>query len=134
MSTLSNPYLHFAGRAREAMTAYQGIFGGELQVMTYGDMGMEGEAAPAVMHAFLGGPVTLMASDHVETVHDSPKPATGHVALSGDEDAVLRGWFDALAAGGTVNVPLDRQPWGDVFGEVEDAFGVTWLVNISDPA
>jgi len=33
-----------------------------------------------------------------------------------------------------VHVPLERQMWGDVFGQVRDRFGTVWLVNIADPA
>jgi len=33
-----NPYLMFDGNCREALEFYQAIFGGELNVMTYGDM------------------------------------------------------------------------------------------------
>lgn len=37
-----NPYLHFNGNARDAMTFYQSVFGGDLDVMTFGDQGMDG--------------------------------------------------------------------------------------------
>ena len=35
-----NPYLNFEGRTLEAMEFYQSVFGGELNVMAFGDMGM----------------------------------------------------------------------------------------------
>ena len=42
-----NPYLNFDGNAREAIEFYKGVFGGELNVMTFGDMGMtEHEGTP----------------------------------------------------------------------------------------
>ena len=34
-----NPYLNFDGNAREAIEFYRDVFGGELNVMTFGDMG-----------------------------------------------------------------------------------------------
>ena len=34
-------------------------------------------------------------------------------------------------ADGTVVFPLERQMWGDEFGQCKDRFGVAWLVNIS---
>ena len=46
-------------------------------------------------------------------------------------DATLRRWFDALADGGTVTMPLETQMWGDVFGMCTDRFGVDWMVNIT---
>jgi len=30
-------------------------------------------------------------------------------------------------------VPLERAPWGDLFGICADKFGVNWLVNIVAP-
>jgi len=53
------------------------------------------------------------------------------VSLSGDDEAELRGYWDKLSDGGTVNMPLEKAPWGDSFGMCVDKFGVTWLVNIS---
>jgi PhnB protein len=32
-------------------------------------------------------------------------------------------------------MPLEKAPWGDVFGMCKDRFGVDWLVNVgSEPA
>jgi PhnB protein len=30
-------------------------------------------------------------------------------------------------------MPLERAPWGDLFGMCADKFGVNWLVNIAAP-
>ena len=35
------------------------------------------------------------------------------------------------ADGGSIDVPLEKAPWGDEFGQVKDKFGVNWLVNIA---
>ena len=53
------------------------------------------------------------------------------ISLSGDDADELRGYFEKLADGGTVTVPLEKQMWGDEFGMVTDRFGVGWLVNIA---
>ncbi|WP_370651784.1 hypothetical protein [Microbacterium sp.] len=34
------PYLKFDGRAREALTFYRDVFGGEIEIHTYADLGM----------------------------------------------------------------------------------------------
>jgi PhnB protein len=130
-----NPYLNFEGRTLEAMEFYQSVFGGELDVMRFGDMGMtehDGQPLPAdgVMHSQLttDAGFTLMAAD-------SPGDHTpnGHISLSGDEDDLLRGYWERLSDGGHVDVPLEVAPWGDAFGQVKDRYGVNWLVNISGP-
>ena len=95
MATL-NPYLQFVGNAREAATFYQEVFGGELNVMTFGDMG-GGPGVPddGVMHAQLEtlDGFTLMLSDRPPGMTEVT--ANGHVSLSGDEveklHRVLRG-------------------------------------------
>ncbi len=120
-----NPYLNFEGNAREAIEFYQGVFGGELNVSTFGDMGMtehEGNPIPAdgVMHA----PAHHHAGLHADGLrqrarHSEGQTPNGHLSLSGDEDELLRGYWDKLADGGRVDVPLEVAPWGDAFGQVE---------------
>ena len=131
-----NPYLHFTGEAREAGEFYQQAFGGELTVMTFADGGMtehEGQPIPPdlVMHSQLTTDegFTLMVSDAPPGMSDMTP--NGHLSLSGDEDALLRGYWDKLAEGGTIDVPLEVAPWGDAFGQVKDKFGVNWMVNIA---
>jgi PhnB protein len=135
MTSRLNPYANFRGRAREALTFWHSVFGGELQIMSFADGGMEvaeGER-DQVMHGQLDTPVlTLMAADapaHMEL----PNASFMSISLSGDDEAELTGWFEALAEGGTVTVPLNKAPWGDTFGMLVDRFGVQWLTNIAGP-
>ena len=132
MSILLNPYLHFDGTARDAITFYQSIFGGELTVSTFGEMGMEGDQAEQLMHSQLQAPggLVIMAADTPPGMTHTPGD-TVNLSLSGEDDATLRGWFDKLADGGVVHVPLEKQMWGDVFGQCADKYGVVWLVNIN---
>ena len=132
-----NPYLNFDGNTREALEFYRDVFGGELNVMAFGDMGMtehEGNPIPAdgVMHGQLttAEGFTLMASDNVPGMSEGQTP-NGHISLSGDESGLLHGYFDRLAEGGTVDVPLEKAPWGDSFGMFTDKYGVEWMVNIA---
>ena len=53
------------------------------------------------------------------------------VGLSGDDVDALRGCWERLSADGTVLLPLEKQMWGDEFGQCTDKFGVPWLVNIT---
>ncbi|MCD2186485.1 VOC family protein [Actinomycetospora soli] len=134
MGTHLNPYLHFDDSARPAMEFYRDVLGGTLNVMTFGDMGTEGPEAAKVMHAQLETDqgFTLMASDTPAGM-DRPSGSSISVSLSGDEGDRLRGYFEQLSADGTVSVPLEKQMWGDEFGQCTDRFGVTWLVNIAQP-
>ncbi|MEJ2869939.1 VOC family protein [Actinomycetospora sp. OC33-EN08] len=134
MGTHLNPYLHFDDSARDAMEFYRDVFGGTLNVMTFGDMGSDGPEATKVMHGQLETPsgFVLMGSDTPPGM-DPPHGASVSISLSGDQGDELRGYFDKLADGGTVDVALEKQMWGDEFGQCRDRFGITWLVNIAQP-
>ena len=132
MASRLNPYVMFDGNAREAVQHYESVFGGTLTISTFGDAGApEGVDPQGVMHAMLETPdgFTLMASDVPPGMPFSGGSSIS-ISLSGDDEQALRGWWQQLSDGGTVNVPLEKQMWGDVFGACTDRFGVDWMVNI----
>ncbi|MET8482628.1 VOC family protein [Streptomyces tendae] len=136
MSSRLNPYLSFDGDARQAMEFYEQVFGGTLSLNTFGSAGMPDPAyTDKIMHGMLETPsgFTLMGADTPPGMEYTPGN-TFAVSLSGDDAAELRGYWEKLSAGGSVAVPLEKQMWGDVFGMCTDRFGVTWMVNISEPA
>ena len=134
MASRLNPYISFPGTAREAMEFYEQVFGGTLNVSTFGDFGGEAPNPEGVMHAMLetGSGFTLMASDMPPGMEHQPGNNIT-ISLSGDDDEELRGYWERLSADGTVTMPLEKQMWGDVFGMCTDRFGVAWMVNISQP-
>jgi PhnB protein len=135
MAIRLNPYLHFSGDARAAMEFYRSVLGGQLDVMTFGDMGGGGDQFPddGVMHAFLRSDagLELMASDGSDPAASGDKVSC---SISGDDVGTLTRYFEGLAEGGTVDVPFEKQVWGDTFGQVTDRFGIRWLVNAGTPA
>lgn len=135
MTLRMNPYLNFRGDARAAMELYHDIFGGELQISTFGEFNSPDNAvdpadADNVMHASLSAPggVDLMASDVPQAMDASPN---GTISLSGDDSVALHGYWDRLSDGGNVVMPLEKQMWGDEFGMLVDRFGVSWMVDIA---
>jgi PhnB protein len=134
MGSRLNPYLSFDGNAREAMDFYQGVFGGNLVSTTFAEGGMAQNPADAekVMHAQLETErgFALMASDTATGMQWQPFGGIS-ISLSGDDEGELRGYWDRLADGGNVVMPLEKAPWGDSFGMLTDRFGVPWMVNIS---
>jgi PhnB protein len=133
MQSKLNPYLSFKDETREAMEFYRGVFGGKLELNTFKDYHASQDPSEddKIMHSVLNaGEITFMASDTPDRMEY--KPGTNFsMSLSGDDEAELSGYFDTLAAGGTVTMPLDKAAWGDTFGMVNDKFGITWLVNIT---
>ncbi|GAB3957593.1 VOC family protein [Spirosoma harenae] len=140
--TTLNPYLFFPGNCREAMEFYKHIFGGELTLNTFGDGPPDAHADPKansedvkskIMHARLSGDIVLLASDDPNSTESNKK---GHFSLSleGTDNAKLTDYFEKLSQNGTVQAPLVRQFWGDVFGMVTDQYGVNWMVSINASA
>ena len=134
MASRLNPYLAFDGNAREALEFYKEVFGGELALMTFGDMGeQDPDRASKIMHGQLETPAgyTLMAADPPPG-ESAPWGTSFSVSLSGgaDDAADLRGYWEKLSAGAEITCPLDKQMWGDEFGSCNDRYGVSWLVNI----
>ena len=136
MAVQLNPYLGFKDNARAAMEFYQSVFGGTLNISTFKEFHASQDPAEddLVMHAQLEGDngIVFMASDTPARMDYTPGN-NFNMSLSGDDEATLRGWFDKLADGGTVSMPMDKAPWGDIFGMCVDRFGVSWLVNASVP-
>jgi PhnB protein len=131
MATRLNPYISFAGNARQAMEFYEQVFGGTLTLSTFGEFGAD-EQPDGIMHGMLetSSGYTIMGAD---TPPGQPHELGNNmsVSLSGDDAKELRGYWDTLSDGGTVTVPLEKQMWGDEFGMCVDRFGITWLVNIA---
>jgi PhnB protein len=116
------------------MTFYQSVLGGELQISTFGDFGAQGPEANGVMHSHLEteAGMTFMASDMPPGQEDSYVAGnTITMSISGDDSEAMRRYWDGLAEGGTVQMPLERQMWGDDYGMLVDKFGVAWMVNIA---
>ena len=125
------PYLFFVGTCREAMSAYQGVFGGQLDIVTAADMPDAGDVpADAVMHAALTLPngAMLFASDDPSATEDGPKTGmrVSYTADSPDDAAQV---FGELAKDGEVQLPIGPTSWSPAFGMCTDRFGIPWMVG-----
>lgn len=127
-----NPYINFTGQARDALEFYHSVLGGELTLSTFGEYKMAGMPAEQIMHGqiVVDGKIVLMCSD-------APMGGEEHkgfaVSLSGNDDKELRGYWERLQDGAQVVTPLEKQMWGDHFGQLVDKFGVMWMVDIAPP-
>lgn len=136
MPSTLNPYISFKDNAREAMTFYEEVFGGVLRLSTFGEYG--DKAAPEaelIMHGQLetSNGFTLMGADTPPGMERSDTSFIT-VSLSGEDAEELTGYWERLSQGAQVTVPLERQMWGDDFGQLTDRFGVQWMVNIAGTA
>ena len=128
--TLS-PYLNFPGNTAEAMAYYQGILGGTLNVISFGQMGETDMPADGTMHASLvGDDFALMASDAMPGAEETWGGTRVYLSLTNPDAALMRARFEALAADGSIGMPLEQQVWGDEFGLVKDRYGIEWMISI----
>lgn len=134
MAIKLNPYLNFPGNTREAMEFYKSVLGGELTLNTFGEypqMEVPENYKEKIMHAqLISGDMTLMASEGMPGGEVHPGDNFS-LSLAGDDEAELTRIFNALADHGQITMPLEKQMWGDIYGMVQDKFGMTWMVNIS---
>jgi PhnB protein len=126
-------YLFFSGNCEEALNFYKTLFGGEItELSRYKDSGENSpggpELAEKVMHAtFKSTQFEFMASDSRPTT----QYGEGRISLSLSNTDVKEAQrvYDALAAGGKVEVEFQDMFWGAKFGMLTDKFGIDWMIN-----
>jgi PhnB protein len=128
-----NPYLNFDGTAEQAIALYERALGAKAEnISRLGEV--PGAEIPAehkgrVMHALLHiGPGVIMISDSMPG-HPLIEGNNNHVCVDFDDVDDMTAKFNALAAGGTVTMPVQDTFWGAKFGMLTDAFGIRWMFN-----
>jgi PhnB protein len=130
-----SPYLNFNGNCEEAMTFYQSVFGGDLEIRRFSelanpDMPVSDTQKDKVMHATLMSEhVSFMASDGQEGRSVNFGDSIS-MSLVGKDEIRLTDYFYHLSEGGMITLPLSVQPWNATFGMLTDKFGIHWMVNI----
>lgn len=123
------PYLSLPGTARQALTFYQEVFGGEVVLHTLADFGRDDGPPDGIAHGMLRGPVELFASDAAPGEPSLHLEGLVFSLLGTSDPGTLESWFGALCDGGTAVDPLQLRPWGDHDGQVTDRYGVRWLIG-----
>ncbi|MFD1719976.1 VOC family protein [Amnibacterium endophyticum] len=123
------PYLLPPGTARRALEHYESVFGGELALFTFGQLGRTDGPSELIAHGELKGAVAVSAADAAPGESSLRVEGLLLALLGAADPAVLRDWFERLGDGGEVIDPLQRRPWGDFDGQVRDRWGVTWLIG-----
>lgn len=129
------PYIFYYGKCEEALEFYKRAIGGDFEVSRYENSPMAEQVPPdfrnKVMHGnFKGAGFSFMASDGRPGKTIDPDAGNISLSLATKDESEGRRVFDALAEGGTVDMPLSQAFWGGLFGMLTDRFGIEWMVTI----
>ncbi len=139
----TSTYLNFERSTEEAFTFYKTVFGTEFVdgIMRYGGVPvsegmseMSEDDKNLVIHVqlpILGGHL-LMGTDAPESMGAKVNQGNNvYICLQPDTRREANTLFEALSAGGKVEMSMAEMFWGDYFGSLVDRFGIQWMVNCS---
>jgi PhnB protein len=128
-----NPYLFYDSNCEAAFKYYEKVLGGKIEMMLRNEEAPESmPAAPGrqknIMHARISidGEI-LMASDAPPDHFNKPQGFA--VSLTIDDPTEAERKFNALAEGGSTNMPFGKTFFSKGFGMCVDQFGIPWMVN-----
>lgn len=137
-------YLNFQRSTEEAFNFYKIVFGTNFlnEIQRFSSIPPQ-EGVPEmpeadknlVMHVelpILGGHV-LMGTDAPESMGFKLSNGNNvYINLEPDTRAETKRLFDALSAGGKVEMQLQEMFWGGYYGSCKDKYGVQWMFNCSN--
>lgn len=140
-------YLNFSRNTEEAFNFYKTVFNSEFvgEISRFSSVPPQDGAPPMpeedknlVMHVML----PILGDAHMLMGTDAPESMgfklvfgnNSYINLEPDTRAETKRLFDALSAGGKVEMELQDMFWGDYFGSCTDKFGVQWMFNCAEKA
>lgn len=134
-----NPYINFNGNAEEAFNFYKSVFGGEFTKLTrFKDLAsaefpVAESEANKIMHIALPiGENILIANDVPESMgRVNENENRSKIAITAESREEADKLFNGLSEGGSVECPIEENPWGGYFGMFRDKFGIEWTVEFN---
>jgi PhnB protein len=136
-----NPYIHFNGNAEEAFYFYKSVYGGEFTAIArYKDFAnldnqvSEKEANKLAHIALPIGPDSMLMGSDVPEFMGRLNEAENRskIYVTTDSKAEADRVYQALSAGGKIEMPIGDSPWGTYFGMFRDTYGIEWMIDF-DP-
>ncbi|MEU6744720.1 VOC family protein [Spirillospora sp. NPDC046719] len=128
-------HLNFRGDAREALSFYRTVFGGDMAVITYKDAGNVQDPAEAdqVMwgQVAAGNGFRVMAYDVPSSLPWNRGENAFFVSVRGETAEEITGYWEKLSEGASVRQPLGPAQWAPLYGMLEDRFGVIWVLDVA---
>jgi PhnB protein len=135
MPVKSVTHINLRGTAREALQTYHAVFGGQIALVSYKDVGRVTD--PAEADEIMWGQVVAENGFHVMAC-DVPNGMKWHpgenaffVSVRGDTVDEISGYWEKLSSGSTVIQELGPAMWSPLYGMLKDRFGVTWVMDVA---
>ena len=109
------PCLWYDGRAKAAAMFYSNVFGNSM-ILDESTLVTTFELHGQKFMALNGGPMF------------TPNPSISFYVVFEKTDEVDQAWAK-LIDGGSVLMPLDKYPWSEKYGWVQDRFGISWQLS-----
>lgn len=123
--TKLNPWINFNGNAEEAFNFYQSAFGGEVKKIMTEDNQLMFIKLPI-------GDNTLIANNVPEGMGQvNENENRSKIAVTTDTKAAADTIFNALSAGGSVEVPMS-EGMGSYMGMFRDKYGIEWIIEFGE--
>ncbi|MBW7452997.1 VOC family protein [Paenibacillus sepulcri] len=120
--------------ARAQAEFYTHALGGEiLSVMTHEQLPEAREELKdkVVNLSLMAGGINFLMSDSV--FEPIIRGNAINLSLEFPTETEAREAFDKLAEGGNVKCPLEPAFWGALFGQIEDKYGIMWMITTAEP-
>jgi predicted 3-demethylubiquinone-9 3-methyltransferase (glyoxalase superfamily) len=126
------PFLWFDNQAEEAMNFYTSVFNNSRvgQISRYGEAG-PGQPGSVLTTSFELEGLQFTALNGGPTFNFTP--AISFFVNCETEGEVDKLW-GTLSEGGSVLMPLEKYPFSDKFGWLEDKYGLSWQLNLGTRA
>jgi PhnB protein len=138
MTVTTTAHANFRGQAREALTFYHSVFGGDLSLATYADIHAVEDPGAAEHIAFgrvkAASGFDIMAYDVQLSKGYDPGENAFYITLQGNDTDEIKARWEGLADGArAILIPLAPAPFAPLYGMLTDRHGVTWIVGVESP-
>lgn len=127
-----SPLVMFDGDCEVAFEYYRDVFGGQLNLLRYGDAPLLDKPGGSLSQKILFAQLQvngqeLLGRDVAEHLYQPQQGVL--VCWQGDTEDEVERIFAALSIDGMVRKALDYTFWTPKYGLVEDKFGVVWMIS-----
>ena len=127
--TLST-YINFAGSCAEAFRYYEQHLGGRVSMMMkHGQAPHQPHVRPEWKDAVLHARISIGGSELLGADIPGAEPLrSAYLTLKVDSDSEAERIYAALGEGGRVLMAMDETFFASRFAQVQDRFGVNWMI------